>query len=244
MFTLRRILYELRVPLPGDPEFSRDWNPFHIYAKKRLCREFGIPVDSDFRFLGGSNGGIGDVWINIRRGIIRAKDFNEYAFPSAWPSGFYKFDDEGCSASRGNCIHHVTEPRTKHQYDWFVPQEQELTQAGLGRINRSIESFVYCAFSSQVSTRTAIVGGGRGSVNTQLLFVKRFEETLTNDIAASVRQFQKAIFDSRVRLDNAALSPGLWMIPSKLVINNDLKFGYNNSLQRATDEMIFGSVIR
>ena len=45
------------------------------------------------------------------------------------------------------------------QYAWFIPESgYGLTKAGLGRINRSVEAFVYCILGAQVNTRNSIVG--------------------------------------------------------------------------------------
>ena len=46
----------------------------------------------------------------------------------------------------GNELDHIiNEEGSDRQFDWFVPERTEgLTQAGLSRINQSIEAFVYC----------------------------------------------------------------------------------------------------
>ena len=65
---------------------------------------------------------------------------------SNYPGGHNKFSDEGGSSSKGNLIYYI-EPDDSActQADWFCPNTSEgLTQAGLSRINQSIEAFVYC----------------------------------------------------------------------------------------------------
>ena len=61
----------------------------------------------------------------------------------------------------------------------FIPESGHgLTKAGLGRINRSIEAFVYCVLGAQVNTRTSIVSKGGGGFETQQNFIKLFESSV------------------------------------------------------------------
>ena len=86
-FTIRRILYEMSVPLPGESIFKQIGNRFDKVAFLKLCQEFNIPGDSDFRFRGGKNHGLGTIFINgsippISSGI------------STWPNSTPIFHDE------------------------------------------------------------------------------------------------------------------------------------------------------
>lgn len=54
-FTIRRLLYELRSPLPGDNTFDPVSLSYDKAAYERISKEFGAP--KDFRFTHGSNGG-------------------------------------------------------------------------------------------------------------------------------------------------------------------------------------------
>ena len=54
----------------------------------------------------------------------------------------------------GNLIYFI-EPDVSTQYDWFAPKTAAgLTQAGLSRINQSIEAYVYCILGAQVNVRS------------------------------------------------------------------------------------------
>ena len=73
-----------------------------------------------------------------------------------------KFSDEGGKGIKGDLIYYI-QPETSaaNQYDWFVPETAAgLTQAGLSRINQSIEAFVYCILGAQVNIRSSILGDG------------------------------------------------------------------------------------
>ena len=66
-FTVRRILFELggvqnSLPLPGDTAFNQTENKYDIPSFERICAEFGISPNADFRFTRGDNHGLGSVF--------------------------------------------------------------------------------------------------------------------------------------------------------------------------------------
>ena len=110
----------------------------------------------------------------------------------------------------------------------------------MGRINRSLEAFVYCVLGAQVNIRSGIVGNSGGAVEAQQEMQKLFESAvIEEDLATSVQRYQLAVQESKLRLD-LAIAPGIWLMPSNLVINTESIVGYNNELQKATDGMQFG----
>jgi hypothetical protein len=227
MFTTRRILYELGVSLPGDAAFNKMNNHFSKKGYSKLCNEFGC---GDFRFLKPANHGLGDMYAYDYHGL----NIEEIG----WPNDYIKFRDEG---GKGVTAEILKDANTKIQYEWFVLQEGlGLTKVGLGRINRSIEAYVYCVLGSQVNIRSAIVGNEGSSIETQQEFLVLFESTIIeNDIPKGVQRYQLAVQKSRARLD-FAIAPGCWLLPSNLLINIHSVIGYNNMLQRATKNMKFG----
>ena len=48
-YTTRRLLVELKVALPGDKFYSWYENAYDARAYKRLCTEFGVSPDTDWR---------------------------------------------------------------------------------------------------------------------------------------------------------------------------------------------------
>ena len=271
-FTIRRILYELYVPLPDEKTFSPKNNPYNKNAYNRLCGEFGLSNNqdykglnkplADFRWKGGANQGVGDVFIDYGKGYVdrgsipgsfdaqakggknqNVRIIRNYD-PDAniWPSRANRFSDDGGKKIDGNLISML---RNDHfvdfQYSWFIPESgYGLTKAGLGRINRSIEAFVYCVLGSQVNTRTSIVSKGGGGFETQENFISLFESSvIENDISKSIQRYQTAVQESKSRLD-LAVAPGVWLMPSNLIINTESIIGYNNDLKKVTEDMTFG----
>ena len=238
-FTVRRILFELggpqnSLPLPGDTAFSQTENKYDIPSFERICAEFGISPNADFRFTRGDNHGLGSVFEYF--------SYSGYTkTPFKYPSKETKFEDEGGRASDGNLVPYIENTEARNQYEYFLcPVSHGLTSAGLSRINQSIESFCYAILGSQVDVRSSISGSQGSAIETQRQFLSMVEDAIRNpDISKSVQRFQLAIESAKVRLD-LAISPGLWLLPSKMVVNTESVVGYNNKLKKATRRMRIG----
>ena len=238
-FTVRRILFELggpqnSLPLPGDTAFSQTENKYDIPSFERICAEFGISPNADFRFTRGDNHGLGSVFEYF--------SYSGYTkTPFKYPSKETKFEDEGGRASDGNLVPYIENTEARNQYEYFLcPVSHGLTSAGLSRINQSIESFCYAILGSQVDVRSSISGSQGSAIETQRQFLSMVEDAIRNPhISKSVQRFQLAIQSAKVRLD-LAISPGLWLLPSKMVVNTESVVGYNNKLKKATTFMRIG----
>ena len=241
-FTTRRILYELGVPLPDSSAFNQTDNTYTKSAFEALCNEFGV-VNADFRWIRGRNHGLGDVFEYYSgegyRNVHVDRGYDVEA--NTWPSSRHLFKDEGGSEGKGNLISLIRNDDAKTQYSWFVPRKGHgLTRKGMGRINRSLEAFVYCVLGSQVNIRSGIVGSSGGAVEAQQEMLKLFESAvIEEDLSTSVQRYQLAVQEAKLRLD-LAIAPGIWLMPSNLVINTESIVGYNNELQKASEDMKFG----
>ena len=234
-FTVRRVLYQLGgiqniSALPGDPTFNQFNNHYAVASYKRICAEFGIDPSSDFRFTHGKNNGLGYVYV-YAQGATKT----EYGYP-----GWSKFSDEGGKAMKGDLIYYI-ESDVSTQYDWFAPKTAVgLTQAGLSRINQSIEAFVYCILGAQVNVRSSILGEGGRAKEAQTEFLTLMEDAIRQpDLAKSVQRYQLAVDQAKVRL-NLAVCPGAWLMPARMVINTGSIVGYNNKLKQAKAGMKLG----
>ena len=238
-FTVRRILFELggvqnSLPLPGDSAFNQTENEYDIPSFERICAEFGISPNADFRFTRGDNHGLGSVFEYFTNSGYTKTPFK-------YPSKETKFEDEGGRAFDGNLVPYIENTEARNQYEYFLcPVSHGLTSAGLSRINQSIESFCYAILGSQVDVRSSISGSQGSAIETQRQFLSMIEDAIRNpDISKSVQRFQLEIESAKVRLD-LAISPGLWLLPSKMVVNTESVVGYNNKLKKATRRMRIG----
>jgi len=203
-FMVTRILYQLggiqsMSALPGDPPFNQYNNHYNIASYKRICSEFGIAPLSDFRFTHGENHGLGSVYV-YASGATKT----DYQYP-----GWNKFSDEGGKGIKGNLIYYI-EPgaASDAQAAWFAPNTVNgLMQAGLSRINQSIEAFVYCVLGTQVNVHRSILGFGGRAREAQSKFLVLMEDAIRQpDLAASVQRYQLAVDQAKVRL-NLAVAP-------------------------------------
>ena len=239
-FTVRRILFQMGgiqsiSALPGDPTFNQFNNKYDVASYKRICAEFGVDPSSDFRYTTGANHGLGSVY-------VYATNVGPDKTSASYP-GFNKFSDEGGSGSKGNLIYYIEPDDAAYgQADWFCPNVAEgLTQAGLARINQSMEAFVYCVLGSQVNVRSSILGSGGRAKEAQSEFLVLVEDSIRQpDLAfKSVQRYQLAVDEAKVRL-NHAVCPGAWLMPARMVINTQSTIGYNNQLKQALQGMKLG----
>ena len=73
-----------------------------------------------------------------------------------------RFADEGGTDKDGNQIDFIwNDQGADKQFEHFIPNKADgLTQAGLARMNQTIEAFVYCILGAQVNARSSILGFG------------------------------------------------------------------------------------
>ena len=98
----------------------------------------------------------------------------------AYPGEFFKFGDEGGKTKDGNLLDYIELDAVAYsQYDWFAPNKASgLTQAGLSRVNQSIEAFVYCILGAQVNVRSSILGEGGRAKEAQTEFLTLMEDAI------------------------------------------------------------------
>ena len=137
--------------------------------------------------------------------------------------------------------HIINEEGSDPQFDWFVPDKAEgLTQAGLSRINQSIEAFVYCVLGAQVNVRSSILGDGGRAKEAQTEFLVLLEESIRQpNLSKSVQRYQLAVDEAKVRL-NLVVAPGTWLMLARMGLNTGSVAGYNNQLRQATPNMQLG----
>ncbi len=93
---------------------------------------------------------------------------------------------------------------------------------------------------AQAKTRWSIVGEGAKSLQTQDVFRTIVKETIAqSDTTITISNMRPAIASTNVVL-NMAISPGMILVLSNLIIQKEKITGYNNVLTLATDKMKFG----
>ncbi len=127
-----------------------------------------------------------------------------------------------------------------NDYRRFIAHKTSgLTKIGQKLLQQSIQSYVYAVLGAQAKTRWPIVGEGAKSLQTQDVFYTIVKETIVqSDITIMISNMRTAISSTNVVL-NMAISPGMLLVPSNLIIQKKKIPGYNNILTLATDKMKF-----
>lgn len=60
----------------------------------------------------------------------------------------------------------------------MADKSQSLTQAGMARLNQSIEAFVYCIFDALVNVRSSILGSSGSAMEAQHEFLVLVEDVI------------------------------------------------------------------
>ena len=128
-----------------------------------------------------------------------------------------------------------------NDYRRFIAHETTgLTKIGQKLFQRSVQSYVYAVLGAQAKTRWSIVDEGAKSLQTQDVFYTISKETISeSDVTIMISNMRTAIESTNVVL-NMAISPGMILVPSNLIIQKKKIPGYNNVLTLATDKMKFG----
>ena len=250
-YTTRRILSEMQAALPGDSAFNPMKNPYSKSAYSRLCAEFKIPENTDFRYKRGPNGGIGTVnLLNTKENKRHAGMQTELlkANFKQWPmspefdrnnthhSYSHLFGFEGDNAYVQ--IHNIeTEFQSSWQYEYFVlVRSKGLTQAGLTRLGQSIQALVYCALNAQLNTKSPLIGITSSAGLARQEFSRILEDELLDErIGITVAKYNAVIRNSHARLD-LAIAKDVWLMPSDLTLKQLKGGAFENATNRSNTQ--------
>ena len=71
-----------------------------------------------------------------------------------------------------------------------------------------------------MNARSGITGNSDSAVEVRRELLALLEDYISKpNISASIQRFQLAVQEARVKLD-LAISPGTWLLPSRMAINN------------------------
>ena len=223
-YQTRKILEEMSCPIPGESIFNETDNRIDKIKFQKLCNEFDVK-DTDFRFKGGDNGGLGTMY-NYHNGYAPVH--------AAYVPSLYRFNIPPHNLGLIK-IDYVFQDAAIDGWKQFILENAwGFTKAGIVRLDDSIRTFVYCLLGAQAQTRSSILT----SPETQQVFVDLLEKNIKSmfSIAESISQYQDAISKVRVKIDYV-VGFGLYMIPSNLILNVSSVDGYNNNIVTADETL-------
>ena len=230
-YQVRKILKNLQVPLPTDNTFNASNNNINITQFTRLCNEFKISTSTDFRTKKGDNNGLGTM--QFMGHFIHGNGYIEHRNNYALPDKHYTFSQSHYIAK----IERIQQ--NNYGWEYFIQAKfQKLTQPGIVRLNDSIRTYVYCILASQAETRSAIIGQFGTELDAQKQFIKLLEDSINQhaDIPTSIARYQKSLSDTHKRLDYV-IGPGLYIIPSDMILKVGTIENYNNNILIANENM-------
>jgi len=217
-------------PLPGESLFNTADNHINLLAYKKICNEFGVHANADFRFRGGNNGGLGTMYNYATRIGYRPLTGVSYD-----PSRFQFIPQTTSTVIK---IDYISQSEAADGWVQFILEKSlGFTRAGVIRIDDSIRAYAYSILGSQAQTRSNITK----SLECQQNFVDLLESNVKKlfSIPESIRKYQDAISNTNVRI-NYAVGIGLYMIPSNLVLHVGVIQKYNNNRVIADDSREMG----
>ena len=145
-YQIRRILAEIQAPLPQDEAWDALNNPYDHRAYERICSEFGVSPNSNWRRRGKSNG-LGRVYIYVT---------NSGYHPMGRSSGG-EYDPKSMSFTEKttNDILHIEFIQQDDEYanvawtQFILYRSQGFTRSGVERLNDSIRTYVWAILGSQ-----------------------------------------------------------------------------------------------
>lgn len=219
-----RILVEMKVPLPDDKSFCWYDNAYDKAAYHRICTEFGVDPNKDFRQkIDHGSDGLGG-WCSY------FKPGDSYRASHMADGPFFNENDY---------IQHYVD--ISNAWSSFVLDNSVgYTRAGVQRLNDSIRIYVWSILGAQSQTRTSILGTGT-AFDAQKQYLANVNDAIHRevDLPDIISRYQTVLKYARSKVD-FVYGIGLYMAPSDM----DLQIGsiknYNNLIVIATEKQAVG----
>ena len=262
-YQIRRILSEMKCPLPTDQSWNAFNNGIDTSAFERICAEFEIqPNSADFRQKLDNSHGMGSFYFYkkfYQYKFIVSKKWTEltnggdYDPSMNWKISIHADRFKGADEQTDK-IEYIkqtfskqlsTDPSTEgNPFDaigsFVLDKSSGFTQAGVSRINDSIRSFVWAVVGAQTQARSSILGTGK-AFDAQKQFLANVEDVINSevDLPSSIERYQLVLQYARSKVD-FDVGLGLYMMPSDMDLYIGTINGYNNLITIATDDLQLG----
>ena len=103
-----------------------------------------------------------------------------------------------------------------------------------------MRAYVYLVLTSQVQTRSSIVGNSAPAVDAQQLFKDTFKSLINEDLSIDIEKYQGVLEHALSKVD-FSVGIGIYMLPSNLNLSIGKTKGYNNKILVSNTDMKIGS---
>ena len=247
-YTVRRILEELKVALPGDTSHDPLNSPYDRRAYERLADEFEVDRTADWRAQEGLGiahlKGVRRSW-KQRGGYFRPQEHVEsWTAPSYDPATMTFEAEKEPNRTSGMFdstyfppkLHHVeyVEQTQAWKGAWtqfVLPRSQGFTRAGVERLNETIRTYVWAILGAQGQTRAGILGEDGTAFDAQKEFLSLVEDAIASpvDLGAAIARYQDVLRYAGSEV-NFSFGQGLYMAPSDMELRVGKIAGYNNEI--------------
>ena len=234
-YQIRRILEELKAPLPHEETWDAVNNSYDRGTYERICREFGVIPHSSYWKVEGPNWGLGLVYFYRKeyKGFYGLGD-EEY------DSRTMSFTKESDGVRKIGYLRQIAFGIDTAWKNFILNKSDGLTDPGVGRLNDSIRSYVWAILSAQVLTRSDILGTG-AAIDAQKHFLVLVENVITApvDIPSAIMRYQEAMQHARSKA-GFSFGEGLYLAPGDMLLRVGKIAGYNNEIIIATSAQHLG----
>ena len=114
---------------------------------------------------------------------------------------------------------------------WILKTFKDFTRVGLNMISKSVRAYVYLLLTSQVQTRSKIVGKTANALDAQNIYINSFEKLLKSDysIADDIARYQGVLEHAMSKVD-FSVGGGIYMLPNNMNLNINKTQGFNNKI--------------
>ena len=233
-YQVRRILFELGIPLPQDSSWNAFSNSYNRGAYERICKEFNVDVNADWRQKQSYNDGLGTIynyWTNSGYHPLNPVD-------SVYDNKKMSFTEYESDTTFH--IDYIAQGSEATWTTFVIDDSVGFTRAGVERINDSIRTYCWAILSAQSQTRTDILGTGT-AFDAQKQFLANLEDAINSpvDLPSQIKRYQDTLKYARSKVD-FVFGIGLYMCPSDMELQIGTIADYNNEIVIATDAQELG----
>ena len=264
-YQIRRILSEMGCPLPTESSWNAFNNYINLSAFERICNEFDIGINTNFRQKLDEYNGMGLAKFDednhsvykkpkvFKKAVRTGEDLNKINMDNftAWTSANY-WNIVGNGPYNGSAQFYILlEQSFKRQSDtvdtssdgspmaaigsFVCDYGKGFTQAGITRINDSIRTYVWAILGAQSQSRTSIIGKS-SAFDAQKQFLTNVETAINS--AIDIPESIKRYQDTLGYARSKVdfvVGFDLYMMPSDMDLYIGKINGYNNLLVDASE---------
>ena len=227
-YQIRRILSDLKCPLPQDSFWHPFKNSYDRRAYERICTEFNVSINTDWRQKQSTDDGLGAPY-NYWTGS------GYHMFGNAYDSSRMSFT--GNTTNEKVHVNYVSQGLEANEAwtTFILDQSKGFTQPGVERLNDSIRTYVWTLLAAQSQTRTNIIGTGT-AFDAQKQYHTDLEDAINSptDLQGSIKRFEDTLRYASSKVDYV-FGVGLYMAPSDLELKIGRINNYNNNIVIATE---------